>query len=91
MERTPEYRDQFKKYAHEALAKLLPKEELMALVDRYERLAREHPMASVEVKNEMAKARKFLTNRHDFYLAYLDRSLREFEEAGLALEAAGAH
>lgn len=90
MERTPEYRDQFRKYVHEALMNVVTQEKLMALVDRYERLAQEHPMASAEVRNEMTRARQFLTNRHEFYLAYLDRSLRAFEEAGLAIEAARA-
>jgi hypothetical protein len=90
MERSPEYRGEFRRFAHEALATRLPKEKLMALVERYERLALSYPMASMELKQQMAQSRKFLESRHEFYLEYLDRSLRQFEKAGLAFDVGGA-
>ena len=91
MERTPEYRVEFRKFVHESLRTKLPKAKLMAMVDRYEQLARSHPMGSPELLREMEDVRRFLDSRHEFYLAYLDRSLLEFEMAGEAIEAAGAN
>jgi hypothetical protein len=91
LERTPEYRDQFRRFAHEALTRKLPKAELMALVDRYQKLAQSHPTASPDLLHVMQDTRSFLATRHEVYLAYLDRCLSEFEKAGLALESAGAN
>ena len=88
MERVPEYRDQFRSFAHSSLEKKLPKEKLLALADKYVRLANSHPTASKDLLRVMAGTRHFLETRHEVYLQYLDTRLQSFEEAGLAYESA---
>lgn len=88
MERVPEYRDQFRSFANASLSEKLPKEKLLALADKYARLAQSHPTASKELLEVMERTRRFLETRHEVYLQYLDGRLRTYEEAGLAYESA---
>jgi hypothetical protein len=89
MERTEEYREYYQRFVHETLEKKLPKEKLLALADKYVRLAQAHATASPETRRTVEETRKFLESRHEWYLAYLERSLRDFERRGEPFEVVG--
>lgn len=79
MERTPEYRALFRQHVQKSFTERLPKEKLTALAERYVQLARAHPGTYDHLIIRMEEARDFLQTRHEVYLAYLERRLKELE------------
>lgn len=76
-----EYRLAFQQYAEERLSNQVSREAVMALMDRYESLARRHPSSSPRLLEAMKSTRSFLERRHDQYPGLLEDRVRKAEEA----------
>ncbi len=74
---SPEFRDYFRRFAHETLARNLPRHQLTALADRYLLLARLQPKLESRLTPVLQQARSFLQGRNEAFLAYVDRSMDE--------------
>ncbi|HSJ03175.1 MAG: CotH kinase family protein [Verrucomicrobium sp.] len=71
-ENSAEYRSSYRQFAESKLGQELSREKVMAVVGKYEKLAREHPSSSPRLLEVMKRTRAYLERRHDEYFPLLD-------------------
>jgi hypothetical protein len=85
-ENSKEYREVFQSFAQSKLQNELTQEKLLAVMDRYDALARAHPSSSPGLLMVMERTRAYLERRHEEYIRMLDAySQKTAEQARLSV------